>query len=85
MATKHTLYTLCQTYNKVEIPIIQRAYAQGRKEQDNLRNNFVDYLLSSLNEKSAIELDFIYGEERLDVAKDGKTELTTFIPIDGQQ
>lgn len=85
MATKHTLYTLCQTYNKVEIPIIQRDYAQGRKEQDNLRNNFVDYLLSSLNEKSAIELDFIYGEERLDVAKDGKTELTTFIPIDGQQ
>ncbi|MGM9833498.1 MAG: DUF262 domain-containing protein, partial [Candidatus Limisoma sp.] len=85
MATKHTLYTLCQTYNKVEIPIIQRDYAQGRKGQDNLRNKFVDYLLSSLKAKSAIELDFIYGEVRLDVAKDGKTELETFIPIDGQQ
>lgn len=85
MATKHTLYSLCQTYDKVEIPIIQRDYAQGRKEQDNLRNKFVDYLLSSLKKRTAIELDFVYGEERNDVVEDGKTKVTTFIPIDGQQ
>ena len=85
MATKHTLYSLCKTYDKVEIPIIQRDYAQGRKDKDNLRNKFVDYLISSLANRTPIELDFIYGEERHDVAKDGKTRVTTFIPIDGQQ
>lgn len=85
MAAKHTLYSLCQTYDKVEIPIIQRDYAQGRKDKDNLRNKFVDYLISSLANRTPIELDFIYGEERHDVAKDGKTRVTTFIPIDGQQ
>lgn len=85
MATKHTLYSLCQIYDKVEIPIIQRDYAQGRKEQGNLRNKFIDYLFSSLSKRTAIELDFIYGEERHDVAKDGKTKVITFIPIDGQQ
>lgn len=85
MVTKHTLYSLCQTYDKVEIPIIQRDYAQGRKDKDNLRNKFVDYLISSLSNRIPIELDFIYGEERYDMAKNGKTKVTTFIPIDGQQ
>lgn len=85
MPTKYTLYSLCQSYDKIEIPIIQRDYAQGRKGQDNLRNKFVDYLLSALKEHTAIELDFVYGEERHDVAKDGKTKVMTFIPIDGQQ
>lgn len=85
MPTKYTLYTLCQTYDKIEIPVIQRDYAQGRKEQGTLRNKFVDYLLSALKEHTAIELDFVYGEERHDMAKDGNTKVTTFIPIDGQQ
>lgn len=85
MANKHTLYSLCQTYDKVEIPIIQRDYAQGREKQDKLRNRFVEYLLSSLQKQTPIELDFVYGAERHDVAKDGKTRVATFIPIDGQQ
>lgn len=85
MANKHTLYSLCQAYDKVEIPIIQRDYAQGREKQDKLRDRFVEYLLSSLQKQSAIELDFVYGAERHDIAKDGKTRVTTFIPIDGQQ
>lgn len=85
MTTKHTLYSLCQEYDKVEIPIIQRDYAQGRKEQNDLKNKFVDYLLSSLKSNTAIELDFIYGQERTDIAKDGKTSVMTFIPVDGQQ
>lgn len=85
MPTKYTLYSLCQSYDKIEIPIIQRDYAQGRKDQDVLRNKFVDYLLSALKEHTAIELDFVYGEERHDIAKDGKTKVMTFIPIDGQQ
>ena len=85
MPTKYTLYSLCQSYDKIEIPIIQRDYAQGRKGQNNLRNKFVDYLLSALKEHTAIELDFVYGEERHDIAKDGKTKVMTFIPIDGQQ
>ena len=75
MPTKYTLYSLCQSYDKIEIPIIQRDYAQGRKDQDVLRNKFVDYLLSALKEHTAIELDFVYGEERHDIAKDGKTKV----------
>ena len=37
MTTKHTLLSLCHTYDKIEIPIIQRDYAQGREEQEKLR------------------------------------------------
>ena len=29
MSSKHTLMSLCQKYDKIEIPIIQRDYAQG--------------------------------------------------------
>ena len=33
MSSKHTLMSLCQQYDKIEIPIIQRDYAQGRKNE----------------------------------------------------
>lgn len=85
MTTKYTLYSLCQKYDKVEIPIIQRDYAQGRETQNELRSKFVDYLLSSLERNIPIELDFVYGEERTDLGKDGKSTVATFVPIDGQQ
>ena len=83
MATKHTLYSLCQTYDKVEIPIIQRDYAQGRKEHNELRNKFVEYLVTALESQTPIELDFVYGE--VCESNEGKSVVETFIPIDGQQ
>ena len=73
--------------NKVEIPIIQRDYAQGRidNKTNKIRKDFLDVLFDfiskkQLNPKAEIELDFIYGFNE----KDSSNQIT-FIPIDGQQ
>ena len=83
MTTKHTLLSLCDTYDKIEIPIIQRDYAQGREEQEKLRDNFVNHLVDNLLTQTPLELDFVYGNEREDIDKGNKQTIRTFIPIDG--
>ncbi|WP_323756355.1 DUF262 domain-containing protein [Roseivirga sp.] len=60
---------------EVQIPIIQRDYAQGRKSQKEVRDNFLGALHNCLKESSPIKLDFIYGS-----IIDEK-----FQPLDGQQ
>lgn len=74
---KFSLWTLLKGYDKVEIPIIQRDYAQGRvtKEVNKIRKNFIGHLVDNLLEGNPIELDFVYG-----MVRDG-----LFIPLDGQQ
>lgn len=59
----------------IEIPIIQRDYAQGREDKEELRNNFFNALYLSLNENKPIKLDFIYGSK----------ERGSYQPLDGQQ
>ncbi len=61
----------------VEIPIIQRDYAQGRQDvhTDNVRSNLLSDLRNAVLGGESVDLNFIYGK-----AKNGK-----FIPIDGQQ
>lgn len=61
----------------VEIPLIQRDYAQGRRNQrvDDIRNTFLDALHDALVGGTPMGLDFVYGE-----VNDG-----TFEPLDGQQ
>ena len=63
----------------IEIPIIQRDYAQGREttEVNRIRNQFIDVLYKSLTGtlEDAVKLDFIYGN-----VENGK-----LIPLDGQQ
>ena len=68
-------------FEHVVIPKIQRDYAQGRKGNDDLRENFLDALYNAIDcpEALPIELDFIYGNR---VVKTGER---TFYPIDGQQ
>jgi len=61
--------------NKLEIPIIQRDYAQGRKDKKEIRQNFLKALYESINTNSPIKLDFIYGS-----CLNG-----AFQPLDGQQ
>lgn len=63
------------TNNRIEIPIIQRDYAQGRINQGNIRKNFLTALKDSLVESSPIMLDFIYGSKQNEI----------FLPLDGQQ
>ena len=62
----------------IEIPIIQRDYAQGRKTKSvqRIRERFLNVLYDALTEKTdPVQLDFIYGS-----VVDKK-----FIPLDGQQ
>jgi hypothetical protein len=58
----------------VEIPIIQRDYAQGRENQQEIRNKFLKALCDALTDEP-VELDFVYGSEEND----------TLQPLDGQQ
>ena len=68
-----------RTINKIEIPIIQRDYAQGRetKEVNRIREQFIDVLYNALtgSKEDAVKLDFVYGN-----IEEGK-----LIPLDGQQ
>jgi len=73
--------------NKVEIPIIQRDYAQGRTDTktNKIRKDFLDVLFDFISKKQVqpeaeIELDFIYGFN-----EQSSNDKTIFIPIDGQQ
>lgn len=63
--------------HEIEIPIIQRDYAQGRTFNDvkRIRNRFLDALHQALSNHKRMTLDFVYGE----------IENTKFIPLDGQQ
>jgi hypothetical protein len=63
--------------DRVEIPLIQRDYAQGREDARTsaIRDRFLDALHEALTGAAPVGLDFIYGDVR-----DG-----TFEPLDGQQ
>ncbi|MDY3363526.1 DUF262 domain-containing protein [Riemerella anatipestifer] len=62
----------------IEIPIIQRDYAQGREGKEEIRTNFLKALLEIVNEKK-IELDFVYGSVKNNILQplDGQQRLTT--------
>ncbi|WP_459876995.1 DUF262 domain-containing protein [Campylobacter concisus] len=60
---------------KISIPIIQRDYAQGRKDVASIRGKFLDEIFNRLDNDENLFLDFVYGS-----IEDDK-----FIPIDGQQ
>lgn len=64
--------------SKIEIPMIQRDYAQGRKspEVDRIRKRFLSSIYIALTENKPQKLDFVYGDI------DDNKVLT---PLDGQQ
>ncbi|QJB35926.1 DUF262 domain-containing protein [Chitinophaga oryzae] len=65
---------------RIEIPIIQRDYVQGRKSSKEIRETFLETLHDYLLErKPKRDLDFIYGS----IAK--SSDSAGFIPLDGQQ
>lgn len=70
---KITFWQLLQN-NHIEIPIIQRDYAQGRKGKEYLRKNFLTSIKQALDGKT-LKLDFIYGS----------VENNKLQPLDGQQ
>ncbi|WP_205503822.1 DUF262 domain-containing protein [Rufibacter psychrotolerans] len=86
MSSKYTFWELCKSYDKIEIPIIQRDYAQGRNTHDVqiLRDKFInEYLIKSILSLESIELDFVYGSILSEDKNDKKQNI--FIPLDGQQ
>ena len=80
-----TFRGLFKRHDLVEIPIIQRDYAQGRtsKLESEIRSDFVRALYEALAKPAAdpslpLDLDFVYGS----VENDGRK---AFCPLDGQQ
>ncbi len=65
------------SFEKIEIPMIQRDYAHGRENESEVRTRFLDAIFDSLTEENDLDLDFVYGS----VSEANKT----FIPLDGQQ
>ena len=73
---QYSFIDVCQQeLNGIEIPLIQRDYAQGRKQEAKKRGRFLQALHEAVKGKG-ISLDFIYGS----LTKDKK-----LIPLDGQQ
>jgi hypothetical protein len=64
-------------FKSIEIPMVQRDFAQGRESKDvlRIRNSFLNAIHSALVEDRPVKLDFIYG-----TITEGK-----LIPLDGQQ
>ena len=75
VASNESFWTLLDKY-KIEIPKMQRNYAQGREEADikQKRENLINDIFDSLQNGTKLDLNFVYG-----------TIEGNFIPIDGQQ
>ncbi|MGV0757423.1 GmrSD restriction endonuclease domain-containing protein [Empedobacter brevis] len=71
---KLTFWQLIQN-TKVEIPIIQRDYAQGRQEKKSIREKILNSFVNTIKSNEQLELDFIYGSK----------EKNSMQPLDGQQ
>ncbi len=84
MSNKYTFISLCEKYDKIEIPIIQRDYAQGRDKAQKVRDRFIQHIGEAMASGTPMELDFIYGNVREENGRNG-IRRQIFIPIDGQQ
>jgi hypothetical protein len=62
---------------RIEIPLIQRDYAQGRVADtvERIRTNFLNVLHEAVTDGNRVSLDFVYGD----------VEGGTLRPLDGQQ
>ncbi len=75
MQTSNKSFWELITEYKINIPIIQRDYAQGREEEFEKRSKFLNSLYKSLTGTEILDLDFVYGRIKGNI----------FYPIDGQQ
>jgi uncharacterized protein with ParB-like and HNH nuclease domain len=77
-----SFWELLTEMEKIQIPIIQRDYAQGRNNEktNKIRGLFLDSLIRAIEtENSSLELDFVYGDVTNGVLQplDGQQRLTT--------
>ena len=78
---------LFEEFQVVQIPIIQRDYAQGREEQEELRQELLSALKQAIDREETdpsvpLDMDFVYGSAFGD---DGSNAGENFAPLDGQQ
>lgn len=78
-----TLKQLLGRHQRIQIPMIQRDYAQGRPAAEDVREEFLGTLqqafaLAPSDDALPLNLDFIYGSVDID-------GLSRFLPLDGQQ
>lgn len=78
------------TISKVEIPRIQRDYAQGRieKKNDNFVFNekgrrFIECVFENLKSNAKMEMDFVYGA--IKEIQIEQQKINILLPLDGQQ
>lgn len=74
---------LLERHGRIQIPMIQRDYAQGRPAETEVREEFLITLKGALDKPAdhpglPLNLDFVYGSVEGD-------EETCFLPLDGQQ
>ena len=82
---KYTLLNFLKGDNtpliSIEVPIIQRDYAQGRSDKYSreIRETFLKTLIRAIEEKVPIELDFVYGKRDKNKVflLDGQQRITT--------
>lgn len=79
-----TFIGLLDRCSRIEVPQIQRDYAQGRDSEKEVRLGFLNALHTALDLETAqratpMNLDFIYG------SMEGDAEGPYFLPLDGQQ
>lgn len=79
-ARQHSFATLFLSVDAVEIPIIQRDYAQGRKQSTDVLDSFLASIRDTLcsEDERGLDLDFIYG-----TFEDGSSRVLSL--LDGQQ
>ena len=93
MSNTNTTFWELLSKKSIEIPIIQRDYAQGRTTDDvnRVRNRFLDaiktYLVKSEDDNDVMKMDFIYGEKEQvwSTTVANKLEKIIVTPLDGQQ
>lgn len=76
--TQKTTFWKFLENDSIEIPIIQRDYAQGREGKEYIRKGFLSSLKEALDKKDSnkpLKLDFVYGTQ----------ENSKINPLDGQQ
>lgn len=90
---EHSFKSFLEQYH-VEIPMIQRDYAQGRTTDDvnRVRNRFLEAIKKYLiqhgpNPAETMKLDFVFGEIEKVWSKSevGKLDKLVVVPLDGQQ
>ena len=82
---KYTFWKLLSEY-KIEIPIIQRDYAQGRESASAIRKELLESIYKALMEENCLDFDFVYGSaEELIGEENTAKHLRKLLPLDGQQ